>query len=116
MGLKVQKVLKAMLVPQDSQVQMVPQDLKDTQAPQELQEKVVRVGGQDPWDQLGPKVHQAPLDTRAIQVFQVHPVQLASHLREFLVLRVPLEFQVPEVMMVSQDLLVLLVLLVHQER
>lgn len=116
MVLKVQKVLKATLVPQDSQVQMVPQDLKDTQAPQELQEKVVRVECQDLWDQLGPLVHQAPLDSRDIQVFQVHQVQLVSQLREFLVLMVPLEFQVPEVMMVSQDLPVLLVLLVHQER
>lgn len=77
MVLKVKRVYKAMLVPQESQVQMVPQDSKDTQATQEDQEKVVRTEGQDLWDQLGLPGHQVPLDLRAIQVFQAHLAQLA---------------------------------------
>lgn len=77
MVFRVQRVHKAMLVPQDFQVQMAPQDQKDTQAPQEDQEKVVRTEDQDPWDQVGPPVHQVPLGLRAIQVFQAHLAQLA---------------------------------------
>lgn len=77
MVLRVQKVHKAMQVPQESQVQMVSKGQRDTQAPQELQVKVVRVENQDQWDQLALLVLQVPLDSRAIQVIQVHPVQLA---------------------------------------
>lgn len=77
MVLRVKRVHKAMLVPQDFQVQMVPQDQKATQAPQEDMEKVVIMECQDPWDQLGHLVQQVPLDLRAIQVFQAYLAQLA---------------------------------------
>lgn len=105
-----------MVVLQVFQVQMVPQDQKDTQASQEHQEKVVRTEGQDPRDLLAPMVQQVLKGLRAIQVFQAHLVQLASQLREFLVLRVHLEFQVPEVKMVSQVPPGLLAHLAHQEK
>lgn len=49
---RVQRVHKAMLVPQDSQAQMAHQDLKDIQVAQEPLENPVKVDGKDLWDQL----------------------------------------------------------------
>jgi len=77
---------------------------------------VVNLEGQDLWDQLVPLVNQVPLDSRATQVFLVHQVQLARHPKEFLVLKVPLDFQVREAKMVSLVRLVHLVNQVHQDR
>lgn len=113
---RVQRDHKATEDPQDFQEQMVPQDLKDTQDLQEHQERVERWEVQEAWDQWGYPVHQDPLDLRATQVFQAHLALLVKWLRVSQVQWVPLEFQVPEVKMVSLALLVPLVHLDHQAR
>lgn len=77
MVLKVQRVHKAIKVPQDSQVLMVPKGQRDTLAPQEHQVKAVSLDCLDQWDPLDLLVLQVPLDSRVIQVFQVHLAQLA---------------------------------------
>lgn len=49
---RVQRVHKAILVPQDSQAQMAHQDLKDIQVAQEPLENPVRVDVQALWDKV----------------------------------------------------------------
>lgn len=77
MELRVQRVHKAMLAPQEVLVQMAYLDLKDTQDPQEHQVKAVNLECQEKWDHLVLLGHQVPLDLRDIKVPQVHLAQQA---------------------------------------
>ncbi|KAG7244190.1 hypothetical protein INR49_004263, partial [Caranx melampygus] len=76
MVLRVQRVHKATLVPQESPVQMALKDQKDTQVRQDHREKVVRVEGQDPWDQLGPRVNPVHLEFQVQEEQMVFPAPL----------------------------------------
>lgn len=73
----------------------------------------------DLWVQAASQAQQVLKGARAMQVFQVHQAHLdllVTKQREYLVLRVHLEFQVAEVKMVSQVLPALQDHLVNQGR
>lgn len=76
MVLKVQRVHKATLVPQDNLDLMVLQDSKDTQAPQGPLESLENLEDQDLWDQLVLLVHQDLLDLKGTLVFLAHQGRL----------------------------------------
>lgn len=64
MVLRVLRVHRAILAPQDSQDPMVLLDTKDTQAPQGLQENPESLEDQDLWAPLDHLVHLALLDLK----------------------------------------------------